>query len=56
MRLVRVDMPEVVNLIHKVMDDEEVEISSLSKEEQSYVKTAEVLLGKTLYSDAWLEA
>ncbi|MBW2039633.1 MAG: dihydropteroate synthase [Deltaproteobacteria bacterium] len=55
-RLVRGEMPEISDLIHKVMDGEEVELSSLSKEEKDYVKTAEVMIGKTLYSDAWLES
>lgn len=56
MRLVRGEIPETVNLIHKVMDGEEIDLASLSKEERDYVKTGEVMLGKTLYSDAWLEA
>jgi 5-methyltetrahydrofolate corrinoid/iron sulfur protein methyltransferase len=30
-------------------------MSSLSKEEADYVKTAKVILGHTLYSDSWLE-
>jgi 5-methyltetrahydrofolate corrinoid/iron sulfur protein methyltransferase len=30
-------------------------MGSLSKEEQNYVKTVNVLLGHTLYSDSWLE-
>ena len=42
-------------LIHRVMDGEEVDLKSLSKEEADYVKTAKVLMGKTLYSDSWLE-
>jgi len=55
-RLVRGEMPEITDLIHKVMDDETIDLSSLSKEEKDYVKTTEVILGKTLYSDAWLES
>jgi len=30
-------------------------MSSLSKEEADYVKTAKVLLGQSLYSDSWLD-
>jgi 5-methyltetrahydrofolate corrinoid/iron sulfur protein methyltransferase len=48
-------MPKVVDLIYKTMDGEDVPLSSLSKQEQDYVKTARVLMGKTLYSHAWLE-
>lgn len=49
------EFPEIAQLIYRVMDGEEVDLSSLSKKERDYVKTAEVLVGKTLYSDAWLE-
>lgn len=48
-------LPKIVDLIYKVMDGEEVPLSSLSKQEQDYVKTTKVLMGKTLYSHAWLE-
>ena len=49
------EMPEIVDLIHKVMDGEDIDLSSLSPRERDYVKTAKVLLGETLYSHAWLE-
>ena len=47
--------PDVVELIHKVMDGESVDVGSLSKELQGYAKTARVILGHSLYSDSWLE-
>ncbi len=47
--------PDIVDLIHRVMDGETPELSSLPKEMQHYVKTVNVILGKTLYSDSWLE-
>jgi 5-methyltetrahydrofolate corrinoid/iron sulfur protein methyltransferase len=47
--------PDVVEVIHKVMDEESVDTGSLSKELQDYVKTARVILGHSLYSDSWLE-
>jgi 5-methyltetrahydrofolate corrinoid/iron sulfur protein methyltransferase len=37
------------------MDKENIDLGSLSKEERDYVKTTKVLMGETLYSDAWLE-
>ncbi|MEW6443131.1 MAG: dihydropteroate synthase [bacterium] len=43
------------DLIGKLMRGEPVEPSKLSKEELDYYKTANVLLGKSLYSDSWLE-
>lgn len=47
--------PDIVELIHAVMDDNQPDMASLSKEMQDYVKTVNVILGRTLYSDSWLE-
>lgn len=47
--------PDIVEIIGKVMDEEEIDISSLSKELQDYAKTTRILLKKSLYSDSWLE-
>jgi len=55
MSLIKGAIPDVVNLIYKVMDGEEIDLSSLSQKELDYVKTARVLTGEVLYSDAWLE-
>jgi len=46
---------DIVDLIHGVMDGNEPDMASLSKEMQDYVKTVNVILGKTLYSDSWLD-
>jgi cobalamin-dependent methionine synthase I len=48
-------MPEIVNLVHRMMDGEEPNLKTLSPKENEYVKTTKVLLGKTLYSHSWLE-
>jgi cobalamin-dependent methionine synthase I len=48
-------MPEIVRLVHRLMDGEEPDLKTLSPKEMEYVKTAKVLLGKTLYSHSWLE-
>lgn len=48
-------MPEIVNLVHRVMDGEEPDPKTLSPKEVSYVKSTKVLLGKSLYSHSWLE-
>jgi cobalamin-dependent methionine synthase I len=56
MSLVKGDVPEIVELIYKTMDGEDIDLSSLSPKEVDYVKTARVLMGETLYSDAWLES
>jgi len=55
MTLIRGEMPDVVNLIYKVMDGGEIDVSALSQKEIHYVETARVLSGEVLYSDAWLE-
>ena len=47
--------PDVVEAIHKVMDEESIDMGALSKELQDYVKTAKVILGQSLYSDSWLD-
>jgi 5-methyltetrahydrofolate corrinoid/iron sulfur protein methyltransferase len=46
---------DIVDLIYAVMDGDEPDMAGLSKEMQDYVKTTNVILGKTLYSDSWLE-
>jgi cobalamin-dependent methionine synthase I len=45
---------DIVNLVHRVLDGEEIDMNSLSQKEIEYVKTARVLMGKTVYSDSWL--
>jgi 5-methyltetrahydrofolate corrinoid/iron sulfur protein methyltransferase len=47
--------PDIVKLVHRVMDGEKLDNSSLPKEMQNYVKTTRVLMGESLYSHSWLE-
>ena len=42
-------------LVYRVMDGEEVDLKSLSKEHADYAKTTKVLIAKALYSASWLE-
>jgi 5-methyltetrahydrofolate corrinoid/iron sulfur protein methyltransferase len=56
MTLTKGRMPEIVELIYKTMDGVDIDLSSLSQKEVEYVKTAKVLIGATLYSNAWLES
>ena len=49
------ERPEIVSLVHRVMDGEDVDMESLSPEEADYVKTTRVLMGESLYSDSWLK-
>jgi len=53
--IARGQRPDIVEVIHKVMDEEDIDMGSLSEELQGYVKTARVILGHSLYSDSWLE-
>jgi len=46
---------DIVDLIYGMLDGEEPDMGSLSKEMQDYAKTVNVILGKTLYSDSWLQ-
>jgi cobalamin-dependent methionine synthase I len=54
-RLSRGEMPEIVSLVHRMMDGEKPDISSLTLKHAEYAKTVRVLNGETLYSDSWLE-
>ena len=54
-RIARGGREDLRKLVYRVMDGEELNLKSLNKEEADYVKTAKVLIGKTLYSDSWLE-
>jgi 5-methyltetrahydrofolate corrinoid/iron sulfur protein methyltransferase len=55
MDIARGKKPEVEKLVGRVMDGEQMDLGSLSKEEVDYVKTTQVLLGQKLYSDSWLD-
>jgi 5-methyltetrahydrofolate corrinoid/iron sulfur protein methyltransferase len=46
---------DIVDLIYGMLDGNEPDVGSLSEEMQNYAKTVNVILGKTLYSDSWLE-
>jgi 5-methyltetrahydrofolate corrinoid/iron sulfur protein methyltransferase len=46
---------DLKKLIYRVMDKEQIDLKSLSKEEVDYVKTTRVLMGQILYSDSWLQ-
>ncbi len=54
-QIARGNRPELVALVHRVMDGERPDLNTLTEEEAKYVKTFRVLLGETLYSHSWLE-
>ena len=47
--------PDIVEVIHKAMDGNAPDPSSVEKELADYIKTVDVILGRKLYSDSWLE-
>jgi 5-methyltetrahydrofolate corrinoid/iron sulfur protein methyltransferase len=53
--IARGERQDIVDLIYNIMDGDEPDMGSLSKELQDYAKTTNVILGKSLYSDSWLE-
>ena len=54
-KIARGEMPEIVDLVYRIMDGDKPSLSSLSEEEVKYVKTVRVLTGESLYSHSWLE-
>jgi 5-methyltetrahydrofolate corrinoid/iron sulfur protein methyltransferase len=55
MQIARGKRPDIVDLVHKIMDGEKPDFSSLSEELVKYAKTVRVLMGESLYSHSWLE-
>ncbi len=54
-KITRGEMPEIVGLVHRIMDGEKPDLNSLSEKERQYAKTVRVLTGESLYSHSWLE-
>ena len=54
-KIARGEKPELVDLVHRVMNGEKPDLASLTEEEVKYVKTVRVLTGESLYSHSWLE-
>ena len=54
-KIARGERPEIVKLVHRMMEGERPRLSSLSEEEAKYAKTVRVLSGESLYSHSWLE-
>ena len=54
-KVARGEMPEIVSLVHRMMDGEKPDFSALSPKELEYAKTVRVLTGAALYSHSWLE-
>jgi cobalamin-dependent methionine synthase I len=55
MKIARGQSPDLVGLVHRMMDGEKPDFSSLTGEQIKYAKTVRVLTGQSLYSHSWLE-
>jgi 5-methyltetrahydrofolate corrinoid/iron sulfur protein methyltransferase len=53
-KIARGEREDLEKLVHRAMDGEEIDLSKLSEEEVNYVKTTNVLMGRSLYSHSWL--
>jgi 5-methyltetrahydrofolate corrinoid/iron sulfur protein methyltransferase len=47
--------PDLIKMVHKMMDGEKPDAASLSPEDLKYYKTVRILMGESLYSHSWLE-
>ncbi|OPL12182.1 MAG: dihydropteroate synthase [delta proteobacterium ML8_D] len=54
-KLAHGQMPELLRLVHDIMDENEPDPGTLSPKETEYYKTVRVLMGKTIFSESWLE-
>jgi len=54
-KISRGERPDIVELVHKMMDGDTPDIASLPKEMANYARTVRVLTGESLYSASWLE-
>jgi 5-methyltetrahydrofolate corrinoid/iron sulfur protein methyltransferase len=55
MAIARGQRPDIVALVHQMMDGDRPDIASLPKEMANYARTVRVLTGESLYSHSWLE-
>ena len=54
-QIARGKRPDIVELVHKMMDGDTPDIASLPQEMAYYARTVRVLTGESLYSASWLE-
>ena len=49
------ERPELLKIVHDIMEDNEPDPGDLSPKELEYYKTTRVLMGKTIFSESWLD-
>lgn len=55
MSLCRDERPELFNLVGRIVDGETIDTGTLSPQQRAYARSVNVLTGKVLYSNSWLE-
>jgi hypothetical protein len=48
-------MPELFELVAKLMEGRPVDMAALSEKEKQYAKSVKVLQGQVLFSNSWLD-
>ena len=54
-KIARGERPKITGVIHRIMDGEKIDLTTLDEETRKYAKTVRVLNGESLYSHSWLE-
>jgi len=54
-KIARGERPDIVSVVHQVMDGGKPDRASLTEEQVKYIKSTRVLTGESLYSHSWLE-
>jgi 5-methyltetrahydrofolate corrinoid/iron sulfur protein methyltransferase len=55
MALCRGELPDIVELVERMMDGATVDIGALSPAQRAYARSVNVLTGDVLYSNSWLD-
>ena len=55
MALCRDERPELFNLVGRIVDGEAIDTGTLSPQQRAYARSVNVLTGKVLYSNSWLD-
>lgn len=55
MSLCRDERPELFNLVGRIVDGETIDTGTLSPQQRAYARSVNVLTGKVLYSNSWLD-
>ncbi len=54
-KIARGERPDIIKLVHGIMDGQKPDYATLTEEQVKYAKTTRVLMGESLYSHSWLD-